>query len=185
MISAYLLPYVLSLIGISAPWWLDVPSVFGFYGIYLALFDRYLWRWPLLRKIGVVQVPVFEGHWEGYLCSSFDGYGQRHRVTVTIYQRWTEISISLKSPTSSSRSLIASITLYPAQGPVLVYEYENRPKANAQPTMHIHYGTACLNLLCGGTRLLGEYYTGRDRQNYGTMELEKCMSPATLKFNSF
>jgi hypothetical protein len=36
--------------------------------------------------------------------------------------------------------------------------------------IHIHPGMARLELV-EATRLEGEYYTGRDRQNYGTLHL--------------
>ena len=57
-------------------------------------------------------------------------------------------------------------------GPMLSYEYRNEPKPHAAATMHPHRGMTRLGLVSPG-RLEGEYYTGRDRQNYGTLSLEK------------
>lgn len=56
---------------------------------------------------------------------------------------------------------------------MLICKYKDSPKANSHLTMHVHYGTARLNLLDGGTRLAGEYYIGRERQSYLILELEK------------
>jgi hypothetical protein len=39
--------------------------------------------------------------------------------------------------------------------------------------MHAHRGTAVLKLSDDGKELSGEYYSGRDRQNYGTLLIAK------------
>ncbi len=36
--------YVIQTLKITIPWWIDAPSVMGFYGILYALYDRVLWR---------------------------------------------------------------------------------------------------------------------------------------------
>ncbi|GIW59195.1 MAG: hypothetical protein KatS3mg087_0261 [Patescibacteria group bacterium] len=41
--SAWALGFVLSGLNLAVPWWIDVPSVMGFYGLYRSLFDRYIW----------------------------------------------------------------------------------------------------------------------------------------------
>src|SRR3984893_10900378 len=41
----------------SMPWWMDAPSSMFFYGTLYALFDRRLWRHPLMRKLGLVKTP--------------------------------------------------------------------------------------------------------------------------------
>ena len=43
--------------------------------------------------------------------------------------------------------------------------------ADAQGTMHTHRGTAMLELK--GSVLEGDYYTGRDRREIGTIELRR------------
>jgi predicted pore-forming effector associated with SMODS systems len=53
------------------------------------------------------------------------------------------------------------------------YQYTNEPVVSARSTMHTHRGTATLVLKNGGLILEGEYYSGRDRQNIGTIRLEK------------
>jgi len=48
----------------------------------------------------------------------------------------------------------------------------SRSLPHAKTTMSIHYGTALVRLV-NPTRLQGEYYSGRDRQTFGSIELEK------------
>jgi len=59
-----------------------------------------------------------------------------------------------------------------AGGAVLIYHYLNEPKPNAMKTMHAHKGTAVLRLK-NDEFMEGEYYTGRDRQNYGGLTLRR------------
>ena len=51
------------------PWWVDAPSVVGFYAVFWTLFEGFLWRIPILRRIGVVKVPDLRGKWEGSIAS--------------------------------------------------------------------------------------------------------------------
>ncbi len=60
---------------------------------------------------------------------------------------------------------------------MLSYEYLNEPKAATSAlTMHTHRGTARLTVaVVDNPRILDEeYYTGRDRQMYGSLRLERC-----------
>lgn len=63
-----------------------------------------------------------------------------------------------------------------ARRPRIVYEYMNTPIADkAHDSMHAHGGTQWLNLRDSGGQLelVGDYYTGRDRQTFGTVRLVK------------
>ncbi len=53
------------------------------------------------------------------------------------------------------------------------YEYVNEPKPLAPTLMQIHRGFADLTLSLDGRVLDGDYYTGRGRQTYGSLHLEK------------
>jgi len=70
-----------------------------------------------------------------------------------------------------SHSLTASLLVHQPDGITLSYEYKNEPKHNAPCTMHAHRGTAVLRLKRGYS-MDGEYYTGRDRLNFGVLNLE-------------
>lgn len=172
VICAWALRRILALISRDL-WWIDVPSVLGFYKIIYTIFDTYVWRWAVLRKIGIVKIPDLNGLWRGYVTSSFDNSTTSRNVLVNIRQSWTRLSITFQTETSQSHSLIGSILTEHPHGNVLSYEYINEPKPNAPGTMHSHRGTARLIVLNQGNILEGEYYTGKDRLNYGILRLER------------
>jgi hypothetical protein len=155
--------------------WLDVPAVWGFYSLFRRAFDRCLWALRPLRRIGLVTVPNLAGRWQGQGLSSYKGGGkeaQAFDVEVTIDQTWTKCRIHLTTATSQSNSLIGSILVEDRDRPSLNYEYRNEPRAHAGETMHAHLGVARLDVI-DETHLEGEYYTGRDRREYGTLNLTK------------
>jgi hypothetical protein len=158
---------------LTIPWWFDAPSVMGFYGLCYNIFDRRLWRIPIIRKIGLVSLPNLNGNWKGYLLSSFDEHGTKYDASIEIIQSWTRIIIKLRTEKSKSHSIVATLTTENPGGIILSYAYLNEPKANAKKTMHIHKGTAWLTLDKNGEMFEGEYYTGRDRQSYGSLHFER------------
>jgi hypothetical protein len=157
---------------LEVPWWLDAPSTMGFFAFLYAIFDKTLWRQSWVRRLGLVKVPVLEGRWQGHIRSSFDQHAVEHKVSVDIKQSWTRISLMLESAGSTSRTLVGSLQVDTPEGPVLSYQYQNEPKSGAPGTMQIHYGTARL-VLRDGVALDGDYYSGRGRQEYGTITLRK------------
>ena len=172
VLAAWILNRVLGAMQFTLPWWIDAPSVIGFYGLLYATFNKYLWRWRILRTIGVVKVPDLNGTWKGYVASSFDEHATKYDATFRLFQNWTLISIILETNYSKSSSLIAAIVTENPGGTMLSYEYLNEPVPNAKHTMHTHRGTARLTMQSNGKTLEGEYYTGRDRQNFGILMFE-------------
>jgi len=173
VLAAWVLNRVLGAMQFTLPWWIDAPSVIGFYGLLYVIFNKYLWRWRILRTIGVVKVPDLNGTWKGYMASSFDEHTTKYDATFKIFQNWTRISIILEANYSKSSSMIAAIVTEDPGGTVLSYEYLNEPMPNAKYTMHTHRGTARLTMQSNGEALEGEYYTGRDRQNFGILRFER------------
>lgn len=171
ILAAWCFASTLEALHLGVPWWLDAPSVVGFYGAFYAGFDRYLWRIPIFRTIRLVRIPRLDGTWQGYAASSFDNHADHHPVSVHIAQTWTHIRIGLAADKSQSHSLVASL-LVEGISPTLTYLYLNEPKADAVNTMHTHRGTVQLTLQADRS-LDGEYYTGRDRQSYGVLHLTR------------
>jgi len=164
---------ILALTKLIIPWWIDAPSVIGFYSLLYTFFDKRLWKLRILRTIGIVKVPDLNGVWNGYVVSSFDKHAKEDKATIKISQTWTRIIIVLETNHSKSISLIAGIVTEDSSGMILIYEYLNEPKPNAKHTMHVHRGTARATLKSEGKVLEGEYYTGRDRQNFGILRFER------------
>lgn len=181
------IPFILAVIGILlawgfhgflgqiVPWWIDAPSVIGFYGILVGIFEKNLWKIPFLKKVGLVKIPNLNGEWTGHIRSSFDSFKQEYLVRVSIYQSWSNILISLETDKSKSRSVTTSILVKDPRGSLLFYGYQNNPQLDAVGTMNIHYGTAQLTFsVKGGADILaGDYFTGRGRGNYGEIYLER------------
>lgn len=168
---AYGLHWFTKAVNWEIPWWMDAPSVWGIAGIIYELFDKRLWRCSFFQKVGIVKLPDLNGKWQGIGYTSFEG-GKPYEVELQIRQTWTHLSVYLETAQSISRSLTASLSMNEPEGPVLTYEYRNDPKPNALPSMHSHRGTAVLRLR-NGDCLKGEYYSGRDRQNYGSLTLRR------------
>ncbi len=167
---AWLLNVYLPSLGLQSKWYIDAPSVMGFYAILYFIFDRWLWKWGFLRKLGIVQTPIIIGSWKGEVVSSFAPQ-ERKNVKVKIRQTWTHLQINLENSTSKSHSLIAGFSVNSSRGCILSYQYQNDPLPNTLATMQIHYGTATIE--CDEQGLKGEYYSGRGRTNHGSITLQK------------
>lgn len=152
-------------------WWIETPSVLFFYGALFIAFDK--WFWKIAKKIGFVKTPYLNGKWVGYLKSSFDEHSSETEATLQIFQTWTKVKILLSTNKSISFSESASVVVNTPEGTYLSYQYINEPKPNAVKTMSIHRGTARLLFKEKENTLVGEYYSGRDRQNFGTIEFER------------
>jgi len=175
ILAAWGLHGLLETIHVSPPWWFDMPSLMGFYGLFYGAFDRWLWRVPAMRKVGLVKVPNISGRWKGYLTSSFNEHEKQCEACIDILQTWSHIRINLETETSRSYSLTASVLIETPNCVAISYEYVNEPKADAKATMHIHRGTA-RHTLCtvdGAEVFDGEYYTGRDRGTFGTLHFKR------------
>jgi hypothetical protein len=168
---AYAFHHGIERLGTQIPWWADAPSVMGIFGVLERLFDRWLWRIGIWRRIRLVQVPDLNGDWEAKGETSFENK-QRYIAKVRIQQTWTHISVIMETDHSRSHSLSASLLTNQPDGITLSYEYRNEPKPSATQTMHSHRGT-CVLRLKDEDLLEGEYYSGRDRQNYGSLTLRR------------
>jgi len=171
---AYCLSKLLQGVPELSVWYIDYPSVLGFFGLVLWLFDNYLWKIPLVQHIGFVRVPDLNGDWKAEIASSSDQFQAPLQAQVHIKQTAARISISLAAQTSRSRSVHASLLPKGPSGEFeLIYTYLNEPGPASPDTMSIHYGTAVLRLSEAGTILEGTYYTGRGRQTHGKMTVQR------------
>ena len=163
----------LAFVRLSIPgWFWSPPSMLGAYGLAHLWFDRRGWRARWVRRIAFIRTPDLNGLWEGHVTSSIDGHDKQTSVQVRIQQRWTRMLVTLEADTSRSQSLSAALLVASQYGTRLSYEYSNTPKAGAASTMHMHPGTTVLTLI-SADEMNGEYYTGRDRQTYGSITLTR------------
>ncbi len=157
----------------ALPWWIEAPSVIGFYGILHKWFETKLWRNNFIRKITSIKTPIVDGDWSGTITShSNHANGPIQIKKFCIKQTWTHLLIYLETETSESFSFEASMNVDEFGTARIHYQYRNKPKDNAPETMHIHEGSASAKLENKGT-LQTEYYSGRDRNNTGSLEVKK------------
>lgn len=169
---------LLKFLNLQVPWWIDAPSVMGFYGVFYALFDNFLWRLPF-QVIYLSEIPNIRGTWIGVIKSSYGEGAEVSGVILYIHQTWSKISIQVETETSKSFSVMAAVNTKNSPEFGLKYEYISEPGTFSLQTMQTHRGTSNLRLTYDSTTLKGEYYTGRGRQNIGEMTFHK-VSPQFL-----
>lgn len=173
VLLAWLLSQVFARMHFQPPWWVEAPSVLGFYGILTPVFEKYLWH----RKAGPLRssIPNLHGTWVGHLTSSYIDPQTQKSATKTlvihVHQEWRQILVKCNVGSSTSVSTMACIDPYDSNAPKVTYIYKNEPKALEVETMQIHYGVASLDVSSDGKTLKGSYFTGRGRGNYGEIEL--------------
>lgn len=156
-------------------WMFDPASAAAWFAILFYLFEHYVWRWKLLHRAKLVQLPNLNGSWTGTLKSSYDNFAKTHDIVITVKQTWSRLIVELATEQSGSKSETGSVYVNKASQPILVYTYLNIPNPNQLESMAIHAGTTTLELQeCNeGMRLTGHYYSGRGRGNYGEITLSK------------
>jgi hypothetical protein len=177
VVSAYLLDAVLSALALQR-WWLNIPAVFGFYGLWYILFDKKLWCQPLLRKIRLIKVPDLSGTWTAVCESSYDR--RQFTAKVTIKQTWRGMSIRWQTDNSRSHSRAATLIVGDIDEYTLFYNYINIPRGGGRisDATHMHRGTVEVRFQPENGNIVGEgeYYSGRDRRNQGALILTRNIS---------
>lgn len=158
-------------INVAIPWWVDAPSVMGFYKLIHWLFDNHAWRMGA-GALRLSETPDLRGTWAGTLVSTYADRVETPAV-VQIHQTWTKIQVHFLGERSRSRSVMASVKGLGLSSGELSYEYVNEPSALSADSMHMHCGAASLHFSLSDLTLSGDYYTGRDRQNLGSMVLHR------------
>jgi len=150
-------------------------SLMGLFWLLYKLFDKYVWKCKALRKIGVVKTPILEGNWKGEYdsrrrCDKTNKILEKSgEVELTIEQTWTKIRIKQVNDTSISFSELAGIAIDDNMGTVLRYQYRNESKFKNVETMYSHNGFNKLLYLPKEETLVGDYFTDKSRQTYGSL----------------
>jgi len=176
-IGAALLVYrLLEKYHVNLPGWASPLDTMAFSGLFYTLFDRYVWKWLARHRIRITKIPDLSGTWKGYVrpagtSGASAGLAIKTEITINFQQTWTDMLVVGRTQLSKSHSLSASVITNDECS--ISYEYLNEPFADALYTMHAHRGTAMLSIDKTQTKLDGEYYSGRDRQNIGTIHLTR------------
>lgn len=156
-----------------APGWIvSAPTIAASFGLLYQAVDATIWRWGWVRAIGIVDTPIIEGTYTGFLVSSYGG--KTVEIRLQIEQRWTRLLVRFQVigvETSTSRSVAASLSRYGHHDAHLTYTYKNEIRPGvADPDMSDHDGTADLIISSTG-KITGRYFNARGRQ--GTMDLNR------------
>lgn len=163
-------------------------SAFAIFGLLYVAFDRFLWRWPLVRRF--TSPPNLNGKWVGNISSSYQpepadtdddrqpdgGQPIDDETQMSISQHWSTIEVTVTNP-GSSRSESTSATFRTHKSdPELLFTYVNKPIGEAASELSMHEGTNTLRYtqsIDGDDVLEGEYYTDEQRNNHGTMRFTR------------
>lgn len=171
LLLAYGVHWLQVTLNVLNPWWFDVPSGLGFFPALHLLFDRWMWRLPVLHWLA--GIPDLRGNWATTVRTSHDHHETTHEATIVIEQTWTRISIVLEGTDSRSESFAAAMLLDGRLEPVLHYLYRNEPKSHAKETMVPHRGAVEMLIRHGGQEMEGNYFTGRARRTDGSIHMRK------------
>ncbi|MBV5222523.1 Cap15 family CBASS effector [Staphylococcus hominis] len=169
------LSYFLNLLITKSPW--NVISVsltaMGVFTCLYALFDKHIWKWKILKKLGIIKNPNLNGVWEGVFLSSYHEFNSELPISLTIVQTWSKISIRGTFNHSDSFSNTASIKVNLGNEISLFYSYYNDKKPeyyNLGTSNHRGYA----NLKIKGDLMEGKYFNDpTNNQNWGKMKLKK------------
>jgi hypothetical protein len=173
---------------------LVAPSVtpFVIFAILLWLFDRYLWRWPLIRRVS--GIPNLEGTWKGELTRTTSANARqrkKHKAECYITQTWRKIDFvfndfvgSGEEPTRVASVRIVGMFVENPQDIHVRYVYGARPTTllrrlddlDAMPSE----GAAVLRLRDlgeGRLALRGTYHSDKMRRGDIYLELEEFRRP--------
>ncbi|WP_432457577.1 hypothetical protein [Cellulomonas iranensis] len=159
----------------SVPSWIvSGPTVAGAFGACYWLMEAHAWRWPIVRKLGLVDTPDIEGVYIGKLVSSYNSTDLPIRVCID--QTWTRIAVRFEvvEPESSvSHSITAGLSLAGHTHARLTYTYRNQTRPGvAEGDMKDHDGTAELLFDLSRDSARGRYYNLRGRQGSLTLTRE-------------
>jgi hypothetical protein len=172
--AARILNLAIQALPFSIPWWVETPSVLGFFGLFVWLFDSYFWKIKFIQQMEWFYIPNLNGVWETEIKSSYTDFDKSVQARTIIRQTASKISISLETDTSSSHSIHAALMRTERVNKFeLAYNYINTPKADSLSSMSIHHGTVWLQISDTGQILDGEYYSGRGRQNFGRLVFKR------------
>ncbi|POA48185.1 hypothetical protein C1893_11945 [Pseudomonas sp. MPR-ANC1] len=137
-----------------------------------ALFDSWMWRWPLILKL--LKIPNLNGTWncKGQTINSAGEVTFDWSATIRITQTWEKLRIYLNTGQSKSASIAASLVHEPGRGYILMYSYRNEPRAG-EVELKSHIGYAELELNESLTEAYGDYFNNKGRLTCGRMILTR------------
>ncbi len=149
---------------------LSFVSAAAVYAALYWLFDNHLWKTVWLGRL--LRIPDLRGKWTCAGISLDRSPAEAWSGEVTIVQSWDRLRIHLATSQSESDSLSASLQYDSAVGYRVMYHYRNTPRIG-EANLRAHHGFAELCFAPDLRSANGEYFNGRGRNTYGSLELQR------------
>jgi len=144
-----------------------IGGVTGGITMLLLAFDRWIWRWPLIRRLSeLAGARVIHGTWRGTLHYTRDADGKpgKQPIFMAVCQTYSSVKVRCYFPTTGSESvsLMAAIDRDDHRH-VLRYAYRSDSDAPDRDTRRATEGTAELRLVGRPVdEIQGAYYVERN-----------------------
>lgn len=152
------------------------PSGMLVFTLTFLLFDKFLWRLPILYKWGVVKIPYLEGNWDAIIKTT-DPAASEVRAKAIIHQTYSKIKIRIETEKSNSLSQMAILEMTDPACFSLRYEYQAEYKRDENSNILRHYGVSCFNLKSNSHDFSSDqsatYYTEQGRDTHGEIMIRK------------
>ncbi len=164
--------------GVKIPWYIETPSIPSIYVLLFLVFDRFFWKFKIFKKMGIIIGDDLNGKWNGFVYSFFDDSKTKIQTELIINQSATKIKIFGLFNQSKSVSIHENFGYSEVDDKIaLFYFFRNEPSYNAKETMAMHDGSAKLIYDSRDDTLKGYYYSGRNRNNHGIIEVKRILLP--------
>ena len=156
---------------------LRAPGNVSLIGMFLFLYDKVLWKWPVFNLI--INLPDMRGRYTGKISYSFSGVQGEKECAVEITQTSSRIKIhayfnNQDKEKTKSKSLVESVEEEDGFYNLYLYYFNSGSKENN--TLDCHEGANMLKFIPadGDTpqKLIGHYFTDRKIQTRGAMEVK-------------
>lgn len=147
-------------------------------GSILILYDKVLWKYPILNLM--VKTPYMAGRYEGFISYEWNNKSERKNCVVEVVQTASKIKMFFyfnngQDQKTISHSLVEEIR-QEDDGNFGVYMFYINGGSKKDGVLDCHEGANQLRYLPGGkkqkAKLIGHYFTNRNIQTRGEMEVD-------------
>lgn len=159
----------------TIPVWVETPSIFGLFGVFFALFDRYFWKYRVIKVFGLPKIPNLNGKWKATISrrDENDNEVKKKESDVIINQNYSKFNLLMKDEGATSDVKMATFQISNPINRRIIYTYVCEPHATAPDEFQMHEGTTTLEIMEGDKEMSGNYYSGKGRRHHGTVYLKK------------
>lgn len=175
--------YALFLLWPDVPFWFESLSPLAAYGLFYSIFDRYVWKWPLFRMLGIVTLPKMAGRWYGTQLSSYKKDGQKptkSRIILEVEQTFSHIKAATYYRRWQSQSSVSCMVMLEGE-PYLMIIYDTSANVRHEDTAAHHKGVAYYRYLPGEDKIIGTYFNTQGAT--GEIELKRSPKPLLHRFS--